>query len=190
MVLKAKALVNWPSGHLGTLEVDLKKSFTHYCVQKDPFFAEDPYQPRGAVCWGKTTCGNKASNPSFSLDTRLLLQMKVLEQEPNTCVSLIPPNVNVDSDATGLNMRTSKLGGVSFPSAGTRNMSMFSGSGKNIEDKVAPCAVCETPLRPSVKMFAGVGVCPRDWVQEVHRVHSRKFERQAASRVRVCRLQP
>ncbi|GIX70644.1 hypothetical protein CEXT_524331 [Caerostris extrusa] len=62
------------------------------------------------VCWGKTTCGNKASNPLFT-DTRLLLQMKVLEQGTKY-LCLPDTNVNVDSDATGLNMRTSKLGGV------------------------------------------------------------------------------
>ncbi|GIX74480.1 hypothetical protein CDAR_419801 [Caerostris darwini] len=122
---------------------------------------DDPYQPRGVyVHWGKSTCGNKASNPLFTGYATSFTDEGIGAGTKYLCLPETP-NVNVDSDTTGLNMRTSKLGGVRY-----RNMSMFSGSGKNIEDKVAPCTVCETPLRPSVKMFAGVGVCPGDWVEE------------------------
>lgn len=47
-----------------------------------------------------------------------------------------------------------------------RAFSVFTGEGKRIEGRPAPCAVCETPMRPTVRLFPSTPICPGDWVHE------------------------
>ncbi|GIX74465.1 hypothetical protein CDAR_419751 [Caerostris darwini] len=110
--------------------------------------------------WGKRACGHKAS------DVLYIGYMASFVEEgigAGTNYQCLPenPNLKLDPDATGLDKRTTKLGGIRY-----KNMTVFKGNGKRIEGKVAACTVCETPLRPVVKMFPGATVCPNDWVQE------------------------
>ncbi|CAL1275486.1 unnamed protein product [Larinioides sclopetarius] len=122
---------------------------------------EDPNPPRSVyVHWGKKTCGNKASNPLYTGYMTSFLEVGIGAGTNYLCLPE-KPDLNTDSDAVGLNARTTKLGAVRYMS-----MSMFKGQGKSIEDKVTPCVVCETPNRPTVKMFPSVNICPGDWVPE------------------------
>lgn len=47
-----------------------------------------------------------------------------------------------------------------------RAFSVFSGEGKRVEGLPASCAVCETPMRPTVRLFPSTPACPGDWVLE------------------------
>ncbi|KAF8789616.1 Stonustoxin subunit alpha like protein [Argiope bruennichi] len=122
---------------------------------------DDPKKPRSVyVHWGKKECGNKASNPLYVGYMTSFLEDGIGAGTNYVCLPE-KPNLSVDSDAVGLNERTSKLAAVRY-----MNMSMFSGRGKRIEGLVTPCVVCETPNRPTVKMFPSMGFCPGDWVTE------------------------
>ncbi|GIY03647.1 hypothetical protein CEXT_605691 [Caerostris extrusa] len=111
---------------------------------------DDPNKPRGIYThWGKRACGHKAS------DVLYIGYMASFVEEgigAGTNYQCLPenPNLKLDPDATGLDKRTTKLGGIRY-----MNMTVFKGNGKRIEGKVAACTVCETPLRPVVKMFPG-----------------------------------
>ncbi|GFX68825.1 stonustoxin subunit alpha [Trichonephila clavipes] len=123
--------------------------------------AEDPNKPRGVYTnWGKRTCGNKASNILYIGYMASFMEQGIGAGTEYQCLPE-NPNLNVDSDATGLDPKSTRLAAVRY-----MNMSIFRGSGKQIQDKVAPCTVCETPLRPTVKMFPSMHICPGDWVPE------------------------
>ncbi|GFQ74531.1 stonustoxin subunit alpha, partial [Trichonephila clavata] len=128
---------------------------------KENHEAEDPNKPRGVYTnWGKRTCGNKASNILYIGYMASFMEQGIGAGTEYQCLPE-NPNLNVDSDATGIDSRNTRLAAVRY-----MNMSIFRGSGKQIQDKVAPCTVCETPLRPTVKMFPSVHICPGDWVPE------------------------
>lgn len=122
---------------------------------------EDPNKPRGHYTqWGKRTCGNKASNILYIGYMASFMEQGIGAGTEYQCLPE-NPHLNIDSDATGLDQKTTKLAGVRYT-----NMSVFKNSGKHIQDKVVPCVVCETPMRPTVKMFPSVHICPGDWVPE------------------------
>ncbi|GBO20622.1 hypothetical protein AVEN_103137-1, partial [Araneus ventricosus] len=110
------------------------------------------------VHWGKRTCDNAASNIVYIGYMASNVEVGI---GAGTSYQCLPenPKLKMDFDTTGVNMKTSKLAAVRFS-----HMSMFKSS-KQLQDKVVPCVVCETPMRPTVKMFPGTS-CPGDWIQE------------------------
>ncbi|GBN60788.1 hypothetical protein AVEN_212685-1, partial [Araneus ventricosus] len=74
----------------------------------------DPNPPRSVyVLWGKKTCGNKASNPLYTGYMTSFLEEGIGAGTNYLCLPE-KPNLKIDSDAVGLNARTSKLGGVRY----------------------------------------------------------------------------
>ncbi|KAG8176042.1 hypothetical protein JTE90_021095 [Oedothorax gibbosus] len=133
----------------------------------------DPTRPRSTyVRWGKRSCGTKSSN------ALLVGFMSASVERGNgaginyLCLPENPETKKMHPSALQTNSMRSIIAGARYS-----NFSVFHGEGKKVEGKGASCTVCETPMRPTVRVFPAVSACPGDWVQEyVGFIASQKFK--------------